>query len=174
MFSKIFLAATAATSVLAAPGGGDYNHDTPSVSCSTSICTSSSTYSAPTTIIESSTIYVPYTTYSESTYVETETLTKTETSYITTSTPYVTTIWQPVITSTVVEVPYESVCTSETSVPVVTSTASVCVETSTSEVAYTTEWVETQTVCTTATAEGNYGGWGAGAWGAKPTTKGGW
>lgn len=60
--------------------------------------------------------------------------------------------------------------------PVVTSSASVSVCTSTSEVPYTTQWVETQSVCTTATAGGNYGsqGWGAGGWGAKASKKGGW
>ena len=160
MFSKIILTAIAATSVLAAPGGGDwgsgYNYPSESVSCSTSYCTSSSTYAVPTTIIESKTVYVPYTTYSKSQYLETKTYTKTETSYITTSTPYVTTIWKPVTISTCVEVPYPSVCTEETEVPVVTSSASVSVCTETSKVPYTTQWVETETVCTTATV-----GWGA-------------
>jgi len=157
MFSKIFLTVIAATSVLAAPGGGDWGsgYNQPSVSCSTSYCTSSSVYQQPTTIIESKTVYVPYTTYSESQYVETKTYTKTETSYITTSTPYVTTIWQPVTTSTVIEVPYPSVCTEETQVPVVTSSASVSVCTETSEVPYTTQWVETETICTTVA------GWGS-------------
>lgn len=157
MLSKIFLTAIAAASVLAAPGGegwgSGYNYASESVSCSTSYCTSSSTYAVPTTIIESKTVYVPYTTYSESQYLETKTYTKTETSYITTSTAYVTTIWKPVTTSTIIEVPYPSVCTEETKVPVVTSSASVSVCTETSEVPYTTQWVETETICTTATKE---------------------
>jgi hypothetical protein len=153
MFSKIFLTAIAAISVLAAPGGGDWGS---SVSCSTSYCTSSSVYNIPTTIIESKTVYVSYTTYSESQYLETKTYTKTEKSYITTSTPSVTTIWSPVTIPTIIEVPYPSICTEETQVPVVTSSASVSVCTETSQIPYTTQWVETETVCSTAT-----GGWGS-------------
>jgi len=155
MLSSILITFVAAAStVLAAPGGGDDWGSKAYTTCSTSLCTSSSVYTVPTTIYETSTIYIPYTSYSDVKVYETKTLTSTETKTITTSTPSVYTTWVPVVTESVCDVPYTTVCTEDTQVPYTTSSASASVCEITSGVAYTTAWVNTETICSTAWSQG--------------------
>jgi hypothetical protein len=136
-------------------------YDPPFTTCSTSFCTSSSIYTVPTTIYETATVYIPITSYDENYVTETKTLTSQETNIVTTYSPstITTTTWLPVITQSVIDVPYITLCTERSEVPYVTSSASLSVCEITSEVCYTTAWVETETICSTGYFHGGRGSW---------------